>query len=173
MKALIISDSHGNIPFLRKIIETAKKVADFEQIWHLGDEYEDMDYIDFDGIIKKVPGTRHPLYYSNESARLYSFPAGNFEITLIHSPYDIPKNMVGSKRIFFYGHLHQPKIAKSGYGILASPGHIKSSFDRGNDASFIIFEENKDIAKLSLFNQFGDLITNTVVENLSDELKII
>jgi predicted phosphodiesterase len=154
MKSLIISDSHGNIPFLREIIKTAQKITNFEQIWHLGDEYEDMDYIDFDGIVKKVPGTRHPLYFSNESAKLHSFSAGKFEITLIHSPYDIPKRMVASKRIFFYGHLHEPKLMDWGSGILASPGHINGSFDRGNDASFIIFEEDK----LSLYNYLGEQI---------------
>jgi predicted phosphodiesterase len=172
LKALIISDSHGNISFLKDIIKTAKNIADFEQIWHLGDEYEDMDYIDFCGIVKKVPGTRHPLYFTNESARILSFSAGKFEITLIHSPYDIPKNLVGTKRIFLYGHLHQPKMAECGSGILASPGHIANSFDRGSEASFFIFEEEQNSAKLSLFNMFGDLKLNIGIENLNNELKI-
>jgi predicted phosphodiesterase len=170
MKALVISDSHGNIGFLKEIIATAKTVADFEQIWHLGDEYEDMDYIDFDRIIKKVPGTRHPLYYSNESARIFSFPAGQFEITLVHSPYDIPQNLVAAKRIVFYGHIHQAKIAKWGSGVLASPGHIKNSFDRGNEASFLIFEENGNSAKLSIYNKFGELKLSANIENSDENL---
>jgi len=170
MKALAISDSHRNISFLRDIIKTAKNITKFEQIWHLGDEFEDIDNIDFDGIIKKVPGTRHPLYFTNDCARILSFPFGKFEITLVHSPYDIPQKLAGSKRIFFYGHLHKPNISQWHNGILASPGHVNGSFDRGNEASFMIFEENWNSANLSLFNYTGKLKEQVKIEITDEKL---
>lgn len=173
MKALIISDSHRNIGFLENIVKTAKNITDFEQIWHLGDDYEDIDYIDFDGIIKKVPGTRHSLYFENDSNKILSFPFGKFEIMLVHSPYDIPQKLTGTKRIFFYGHLHKPGISKWNNGILASPGHIKNSFDRGNEASFMIFDETGNFANLSLFTYTGTEKEKIEIENLPNELKII
>jgi len=171
LNALIISDSHGNISFLQSIVKTAEKIADIEQIWHLGDEYEDMDYIDFDGIVKKVPGTRHPEYYSGALDKFLSFPFSGEEITIVHSPYDIPKFLIGQKRLFFYGHLHHSNIAKSGNGLLISPGHIKYPFDRGYEASFLIAEFSQNI-NLKQYDCSGKLRAEAVIKNLADRYEL-
>jgi len=171
LNALIISDSHGNISFLQSIVKTAKEITDIEQIWHLGDEYEDMDYIDFDGIVKKVPGTRHPEYYSGALDKFLSFPFSGEEITIVHSPYDIPKFLIGQKRLFFYGHLHHSNIAKSGNGLLISPGHIKYPFDRGYEASFLIAEFSQNI-NLKQYDCSGKLRAEAVIKNLADRYEL-
>jgi predicted phosphodiesterase len=171
LNALIISDSHGNISFLRSIVEKAKEIANIEQIWHLGDEYEDMDYIDFDGIVKRVPGTRHPEYYSGTLNKFLSFPFSNAEITIVHSPYDIPKFIVGQKRLFFYGHLHHPNISKSGNGLLISPGHIKYPFDRGYEASFLIAQFCQTL-KLKQYDSLGKFRAEAVIENITDKYEL-
>jgi predicted phosphodiesterase len=170
-QALIISDSHGNISFLQSVIENATKITNIEQIWHLGDEYEDMDYIDFEGIVKKVPGTRHPDYYSGALNKFLSFPFANTEITIVHSPYDIPKFLVGQKRLFFYGHLHHSNIAKSGNGVLISPGHIKYPFDRGYEATFLIAEFSQTI-KLKQYDHSGRLRAEATIENYTEKYEL-
>jgi predicted phosphodiesterase len=171
LNVLIISDSHGNINFLQSIVEKAKNIADIEQIWHLGDEYEDMDYIDFDGIVKRVPGTRHPEYYSGALNKFLSFPFASAEITIVHSPYDIPKFLICQKRLFFYGHLHHPNIAKSGDGLLISPGHIKYPFDRGYEASFLIAEFSQTI-KLKQYDYSGKFRSEAIVKNLAEKYEL-
>lgn len=171
LNALIISDSHGNVSFLQSVIEKAKEIADIEQIWHLGDEYEDMDYIDVDGVVKKVPGTRHPEYYSGALDKFLSFPFGGAEITIVHSPYDIPKFLISQKRLFFYGHLHHSNIAKSENGLLISPGHIKYSFDRGYEASFLIAEFSQTI-NLKQYDASGKLRALARVNNLADKYEL-
>lgn len=169
--ALIISDSHGNINFLQSIVEKAKEIADIEQIWHLGDDYEDMDYIDFDGVVKRVPGTRHYDYHSGALDKFLSFPFGNAEITIVHSPYDIPKFLIREKRLFFYGHLHHPNIAKSGSGLLISPGHIKYSFDRGYEASFLIARFSQTII-LRQYVYTGEFRAEALIENLEKSYEL-
>jgi predicted phosphodiesterase len=164
LNVLVISDSHGNINFLRDIVEKAQEIAQISQIWHLGDEYEDMDYIDFDGIVKRVPGTRHPDYYSGALDKFLSFPFAENEISLVHSPYDVPKKLAGAKRLFFYGHLHKPDVFKSGNGILISPGHIKYSFDRGYEATFLIVEFCQNII-VKQYAYSGEFKAQAIIEN--------
>ncbi|MDR0304445.1 MAG: metallophosphatase family protein [Chitinispirillales bacterium] len=171
LNALVISDSHGNINFLQNIVKKAKEIANIEQIWHLGDEYEDMDYIDFDGIVKKIPGTRHPDYYSGALSKFLSFPFSNAEITIVHSPYDIPNFLICQKRLFFYGHLHRSNIAKSGNGLLISPGHIKCPFDRGYEASFLIAEFSQTI-KLKQYDYSGKFKAEAIVKNLENRYEL-
>jgi predicted phosphodiesterase len=171
LNVLVISDSHGNINFLRGIVEKAKEIAEISQIWHLGDEYEDMDYIDFDGIVKRVPGTRHPDYYSGALDKFLSFPFADNEISIVHSPYDIPKFLIGDKRLFFYGHLHKPDIFKSGNGILLSPGHIKYPFDRGYEAAFLLVEFSQTI-NVKQYAHSGEYRARAVIENRKGSYEI-
>jgi predicted phosphodiesterase len=171
MNVLIISDSHGNIKFLESIITAAQKNVVIEQIWHLGDEHDDMDYVEFDGIVKKVPGTRHSDYYRNAANRFLSFSLANTEITIIHSPYDLPKHLISQKRLFFYGHLHHPSIVKNGNGLLISPGHIKCDFDRGYEASFLIAEFSQNI-KLKQYDRSGEIRAEAIVENCGETYEL-
>ena len=171
LNVLVISDSHGNINFLHSVVNKAKEIADIKQIWHLGDEYEDMNYIDFDGIVKRVPGTRHPDYNSGKLLKFLSFAFANNDITIIHSPYDIPSSLIGEKRLFFHGHLHRSNIEKSGNGIIISPGHIKCHNDRGYDATFLIVQFSKKI-KISQYIHTGDFCAEAIIENTKEKYKL-
>lgn len=99
MKLLIISDSHGNVRHLHRIIE---KEAPFDCLIHCGDGIRDLFHAE-------VPGGTKVLRVS-----------GNVDLSVVYDMDRVAEEEIGGKRFLItHGDLYD---AHNGYGLLMSEG---------------------------------------------------
>ena len=159
MKILMISDTHGNTSMINKMVSLA---VDFDLTIHLGDNYPDgVPFIDSNVPIIRVPGTWGWEYQDNtiDNRRYEEFLGWRFFLT--HTPtidvHDLdsdldPVDVLNNNGcdIFCHGHTHKPTIYTVGNVTVLNPGHLKSSFDRGYNASYAKIELSELKCKISV-----------------------
>ncbi len=136
MKTLIVSDTHNNINLFEKVLVANKS----DQLFHLGDYYEDPNKADYSKYCKtlyRVPGIYHPAYIDGSLANIENISLFDFKIKLVHSIDDIDFKKTADT-IIFYGHTHVHKVHKYKSNILINPGHLKNYEDRNQLASYLI-----------------------------------
>ena len=139
IKALVISDTHGNQKLLRQVLKQEQEVS---IIFHLGDFYKDVEqnYDLTDGkLIHRVPGIFNSGYFSGKLPATCVTEINGWKIGCVHAPQDIPK-LPGKLDLVMHGHTHSPFIEKQAARIILNPGHLKNVVDRGNMASYAILE---------------------------------
>jgi putative phosphoesterase len=149
MKILMISDTHGNMSMIDKMVKIA---VDFDLTIHLGDNYPDgIPFIESNISIIRVPGTWGWEYQDNsiDNRRFETFLGWRFFLTHTPTsdPHDLdtdidPEDVLKHDQcdLFCHGHTHKPIIYKAGHSMVLNPGHLKSSFDRGHNASYAQIE---------------------------------
>jgi predicted phosphodiesterase len=112
-------------------------------IFHLGDEYEDLD--ENMGLIKgkaiyKVPGIFHPKYRDGTLPKRVNVTVENWTFILVHNIDDIPPVSPHADFICF-GHTHLQTFQKGEDGIhYLNPGHLKGKVDRNSPASYALLK---------------------------------
>jgi len=155
----MISDTHGNAFMINNMVSIA---VDFDLTIHLGDNYRDaLPFIESKIPIIRVPGTWGWEYQDTtiDNRRFETFLGWRFFLT--HTPTadpndldtDLDPNYVLSHDqcdIFCHGHTHKPTIYKDGNSTILNPGHLKSSFDRGYNASYAQIELSEYKCEISI-----------------------
>jgi putative phosphoesterase len=158
MKIAIFSDTHGNLKLFQKAVDIALN-QNIDKIWHLGDNYEDCEKINLNGVsYKRVPGIFHPGYRSSHLDAVSSFNVEGFTVTLTHTIDDVSNAVKEASDIICYGHSHRPETILGYSAIYHNPGHLKQKFDRGYDASFTILDIEDGVAKFSKVDIFGKVV---------------
>jgi putative phosphoesterase len=155
MKVFVVSDSHGEKDNIIKIAGIARK-ENADMIIHLGDDYDDADFLLEEDIkLERVPGVYSNYYSEDEVENRKIIELGGWKFLLTHTkekhendpPHDIsPDEMInsGSVNIVLYGHSHIPAIGKEGDVYLINPGHLKSEDKKGFDPSYAVLNIEKD-----------------------------
>jgi len=129
MKILIVSDSHDNLPNLKKALIFAKKEK-IKTLIHCGDisSAETFYFLrnNFVGKIHAVRGNAdNDLKNLSATAEL---KIGEIKIAANHYPAKARKLAKSQKYDFvFYGHNHRPWVRIIGKTILANPGTLDNS----------------------------------------------
>ncbi len=155
MRVLVISDSHGEID---NIIQISKVVREenISKVIHLGDDYDDVNFLIKEGIeIERIPGVFSGYYSEKDIPNRKILEIEGWRVLLTHtkerhendlsgdiSPEDSVKN--GAIDIVLYGHTHIPAIAKEGTVYLLNPGHLKATDKKGYQPSFAVLDIEKD-----------------------------
>jgi putative phosphoesterase len=160
MKVMVISDIHGDIDSLRKVIELYKKekadnliiLGDFAGYFHSSTDYEVADMLnEMAASIIAVKGNCD----SSEIDKIFNFSLGYLKnikvnqniITITHghmyNRYNLPSDC---GKIFLFGHTHFGIIEKQKDIIIANPGSI-SKPRAGSKKTYIIIDENNIILK--------------------------
>lgn len=179
MRIGLISDSHGNIQYVKKVGQYLKQIARVDLIVHLGDECDDVDVIRDLGIeIIKIPGIFSSCYQNPEVPNRVIKEIEGIKVLMTHSteahPNDLPEDKdprqiikeEGIKAVL-YGHTHAPKIENKGGILWINPGHLRESDKKGNPASFAIVDiiQGKIDAKIikydEMMKKFGGEYANT------------
>jgi putative phosphoesterase len=154
MKALIVSDSHGETENLKRLSLIAKEEK-VRRIIHLGDDYDDADLLVNEGItINRVPGVFSAYYTEKSVENRKVIELEGWKILLTHTrerhnndrPDDTPPEQYvknGTVDIVLYGHSHVPAIGIDNNVYLINPGHLKSDDKRGYEPSFAILNIEK------------------------------
>ena len=131
-KILVISDTHNNQRLLRKACENEN---DASHIFHLGDNYSDLDNnydLTHSKTILKVPGIFHPGYRNKSLPYFQIISVNLWNFLLVHDIGDL-KNLtkINDIDVLLHGHTHHPEITTHENFTIFNPGHLKRNLDRG------------------------------------------
>lgn len=146
-KIIILSDSHKNQKTIRNVFKNEKE---YTHIFHLGDDYEDLDNnFDITNNIKliKVPGIFHSGYKNGKLPVIREIEIENWKFVLAHRLEDLSKT-INPADIYLYGHTHHWNYDHIEKKYFINPGHLKAKMDRGQKASYIvmtIYKSNLEI----------------------------
>jgi len=166
MKIGLLSDSHGNIEYVKKVGQYLKEKANVDLIVHLGDEYDDADVLKDLGIkILRVPGLCSSCYQDPGVPNRIVTEIEGMKILITHSaeahssdlPQDKdPKDIIREENIkaVFCGHTHIAKVENKNGITWINPGHLRESDKKNNPASFaiVLIEKGKISAKIINYN---------------------
>ncbi len=151
MKALVISDTHGNLDLVEEAGRRALE-AGVGLVLHLGDDLEDAEPLARLGLeVRGVQGLYHPDYRQPEPANRLLVRLGGLGFLLTHSrlphPHDLPEDgdpaglarALGARAVL-YGHTHVPAIEEEGGLLWVNPGHLKASDKRGHPPTLALLE---------------------------------
>ena len=155
MKIGIMSDSHGNIEYVRQAAEYMME-AEVEYIIHLGDDYYDARILDILPVnVIKVPGIYEAVYQDASIPNRLVEEITGLRILITHTkdshrndlPGDkMPEEFIAGRKvdIVLFGHSHS-FYAKLESGILmVNPGHLRAD-DKKGEATFALLDINKNI----------------------------
>jgi hypothetical protein len=163
MKIGVMSDSHGNIEYVRRAAEYMME-AEVEYIIHLGDDYYDARILDnLPANVIKVPGVYETIYQdASVPNRLVEDIAG-LKVLITHTknshrndlPQDErPEEYIASQKvdIVLFGHSHSFCARVEGGVLMVNPGHLRPEDKRG-EATFALLEiddRNIDVKILNM-----------------------
>lgn len=174
MKAMCISDIHGSIENLKKVIDRYREekadklliLGDFSGYYHSSSDFEVAEILNnMSGSIIAVKGNCDNSHIDE----LFNFGLGylktidinGIKVTLTHGHIynrsNLPENC---GEIFISGHTHVGMIEKIGEKIIANPGSI-SKPRGGAKKSYLIIDEEKLVLKAL----DGDLIRSIKIKN--------
>ncbi len=161
-KIIIISDSHKNYDYIKTVVNLEK---DVNKIFHLGDDYTDMDNITEipeNTDIIRVPGLFDPAYSSKQTPNIVTTEIYNWKFLLVHH-LDEALRTAKDTDFYCFGHTHHWKLEERWGHYFLNPGHIKREVDRGFKASYCLLSIEK--AKLRADFKYLDgsiFFTNTI-----------
>ena len=139
----LISDSHGNIEYVKTIGRYFKDKAGVNLIVHLGDECDDADAINGLGIdIIKIPDVCSNYYHDPEIPNIIIKDIEGAKVLMTHSPQIPPECLSKDSKAVFYGHTHIARIEDKKGTLWVNPGHLREIDKRGNSASFAVVDIN-------------------------------
>jgi len=162
MKIGVMSDSHGNVDYVRQAAEYMMEEG-VEYIVHLGDDYFDARMLDILPVdVIKVPGTYDDFYQDIEVPNRIIKDIGGLRVLITHTkashqndlPNDeIPEDCIAGKKVnivlFGHSHTYSAKLEKS--TLLVNPGHLKGQ-DRRGEATFAILDINGDDVEVKILD---------------------
>jgi hypothetical protein len=155
MKLVVMSDSHGNIDFVQKVIKIAEdEKADY--IIHLGDDSSDMIHFKDFNIqnVIVVPGVYEREYEDKTITNLQNRilkKFGDVRVLITHTrsshandlPQDIKPEELIEKRevdIVLFGHTHLYYADVEDSILFVNPGHLKVEDKKGMPPTYAVLE---------------------------------
>jgi len=162
-KILLVSDTHNNLKLLKDVL---KREDNCSTIFHLGDNYDDLDrfteYVSNKTIVK-VPGIFYKGYKDRSVKAIQLYNSNEWKLLLVHDLNDALSKTQDTD-IYLYGHTHRTDFVKQYGKYFLNPGHLKNYKDRGTIASYAILEISKKSLKIFVKNYKGFVIYNNIIE---------
>lgn len=153
----IVSDSHGNHRLLSTAIECLHQHDNVDTIVHLGDDYEDAEWLEYAGyLVIKVPGLWCDAYRDKRVPKSMLFQGEGLRIACAHTLDDISKDNRNAPLILT-GHTHRAAIQKKNRTLFVNPGHLRAPRDRGEKASFAAINIGTDAIRVSIRELDGSI----------------
>jgi hypothetical protein len=162
-KVIIISDTHQNQRLLRTVLQREMPVAEY--VFHLGDNYEDLDENEdllAGKKIVKVPGIFHPQYLDGSIPAIQRVSIKNWEFLLTHNIDDIPE-IIPDHQIFLYGHTHRLDFQRADNQYYLNPGHLKDEWDKDRPASYALLDVDLDQIAVLFKDKNGTVIQKNII----------
>lgn len=163
-KVMILSDTHNNHHLLRKVLEN--EVGDCEYVFHLGDNYEDLDaFPDLlnDKTVIKVPGIFHSGYLDGSIPATQNININGWTFFLVHNIDDLPE-ILPNQQIICYGHSHKIDFRLLDDHYYLNPGHLKDEMDKNRPASYAILDVSIDKIVVEFKGKDGTVTQKQVID---------
>ncbi|MBU1487927.1 YfcE family phosphodiesterase [bacterium] len=166
----LMSDSHGNLGYLKKAADYLSKEARVDFLIHLGDNYEDAELLkNYKIKLIQVPGVFSPLYQDPDVSHRIMTNIEGLRIMISHtvsfhqndSKDDLlPEEAIkkGWVDMLLYGHTHIYSIDFDQGVILINPGHLKAENDKGNPPTFSEIEIGDEEIKVRIIGLNYEII---------------
>lgn len=154
MKIGIVSDTHRNRELLDNVVEWLVTRQHIIYLYHLGDDYEDVNGLeDYNIEIVQVPGIYHSNYFNGTLAKKMVENILGLRVMLVHSyDKDVTEEDKTVTDVILYGHTHKAEIKLDDGLLLMNPGHLKSSMDKQNKATFGLMEIQDNNVSVQILN---------------------
>lgn len=176
MKVGVLSDSHGNLEYLREaglwLVQYGATL-----LVHLGDDWDDTKVMEELGVrILKVPGVFSSYYKDPSIINRRIEELAGFKVLLTHTasshandlPTDIkPEDIIAKHQIdiILYGHTHIPNLEIKENILWLNPGHLKPEDKKGYEPSFGVL----DLREHEAVGKIIDLKTKDEIKSLTLE----
>jgi len=164
-KIIVLSDTHRNQSFLRKVFSIEEELS---HIFHLGDDYEDLDEnpdLTEGKEVIKVPGIYHKGYLKKTIPFTQKVEIDGWSFLLIHAFEDLKRTNEKAEFILF-GHTHIQHFHEDGNNYYINPGHLKRAFDKGRPASYLIIELEESKIRLLFKSVSGEIMFTEKIEKI-------
>ena len=138
MKIGIISDTHRNIEYIEKAVDWLEKKHKIGMIYHLGDDYEDVNVLAERYIkVVQVPGLYDRQYMEGTVEKSVIEEVLGLRILLVHAlEKDAKKQDLQSADLILHGHTHKTELRLENGKFYMNPGHLKGPKDKNFSPSF-------------------------------------
>ena len=175
MKIVILSDTHGSLIYIQKVVQQLDELNP-DIVIHLGDDYADTThFLNKSYKLLRVPGTWSSFYQDPSIPNRTLEELNGWTFCLSHTPEthyndldcDLDPKIViedGLCDIFLHGHTHIPSLTKKNNVIVLNPGHLKINDDRGFPPTYAIIESSAFQLDISIRYLLEDtlFLTSTV-----------
>lgn len=149
MKLFVMSDSHGNVDFVRAVLQVAKE-SRADWIIHLGDDSTDMIGFSSQNTIS-IPGIYETSYSDEKVKNRILKELGGLRILATHTrtsnvndlPDDMkPEELVANREvdIVLFGHTHVYSVEMENGVLFINPGHLKTEDKKGRPATYAVLD---------------------------------
>ena len=164
-KIIILSDTHKNQKFIRKVF---KKEKEYSHIIHLGDDFEDMNdnYDITDNVdLIKIPGIYHAGYKDGTTPSVLEIEIEDWRFALAHMLEDLA-TVNHPADVYLYGHTHHSHYDQIGDKHFINPGHLKADSDRGQKASYVVMIINGNNLEIQFKHLDGSIFVKKNINKL-------
>ncbi|MEW6684590.1 MAG: YfcE family phosphodiesterase [Candidatus Edwardsbacteria bacterium] len=163
MKIGVVSDTHGNIEYLKKVIDKFHQEG-VEIFIHLGDDITDLEGLKEPSVEWiEIPGVYEPIYVESNLPHRVIKEFEGLRFLLTHSPTshpndfpsDIkPEEVVKNREVdvILYGHTHKPELKEEEGVLWVNPGHLKKEDKKGFPPSYAILECNRKRTEVKIID---------------------
>lgn len=166
-----MSDTHGNLDFMRRAVNLMVREFAAQAIVHLGDDYEDTTKLDTHGTpLYAVPGMFEKAWRDDRIPHRIIKEFGGLVFLLSHTPardrHDKTGDMIPEKalskygaEVLLHGHTHKYGLAVADDGlVIICPGHIKSEFDRDAPPTFAVIDAVRPLVRVRFVGLDGKVL---------------
>ncbi|MFC2063367.1 metallophosphoesterase family protein, partial [Chloroflexota bacterium] len=166
MKIGVMSDSHGNIDYVRQAAEYMMD-AEIDGIIHLGDDYQDARVLDnLPATVLKVPGVYDDVYQDATVPNRLLESISGLRVLITHTrgsnPNDLPQDekpeecIAGKKvDIILHGHSHSSCARMEKSVLVINPGHLTAEGKKG-EATFALVAISNRHVDVEIVNMKGE-----------------
>lgn len=153
MKIGVISDTHNNDEYTLKVVKYLKEEEHVKKIYHLGDEWDDLDAARSVGLkVITVPGIYAEQYKDPAIPNKVSETVNGIKIILTHDIDDLKEEEIERHDIILHGHTHSYDLRCQLGRLYLNPGHLKEEYHKGRIATFIVLKVGEEGIKVKLFD---------------------
>lgn len=174
MKIGVISDTHGCLDQMRKVINDMVKTHHIDTLIHLGDDSSDIESVSTLSLnVVYVPGLFETRYHDPNVPNRVIKEFEDVPFLLTHTPsrdkHDLEGDMDpieaiedGDVKVVLHGHTHAWKIAEEKGVIVINPGHLaekKSTASKGFEPTYAVLEVTSRKLDVKILSLSGEPLT--------------
>ncbi len=181
MRILVVSDTHGELNNVKRLVEVCRAEIKPDVIVHLGDDSPDAEPLrELNVPLYVVPGVYESHYREPSTKRRLIVELEGLRFLLSHTdtrhqndppeerdPQEILNS--GEVDVLLHGHTHIPKIELRGRKLVVNPGHLKTSDKKGYPPTYAIMDIDSDRVKIVI----REFFTGRVIASLEVDKKFI